>query len=302
MSGLPYVLYAALVLVILGLMIKIVLLRKAAEELRQGFEEGLKADSNTGITISTNDRKMKRLAADMNRQLKLLRKEHIRYVRGDQELKNAVTGISHDLRTPLTAICGYMDLLAQEDTSETVREYLAVIDNRVQAMKELTEELFRYSIILSAESGEEWREISLNAAIEESMAAYYGALKAAGIEPEISMPEAPVLCRTDLKSLARILANIISNAVKYSDGDLRVILKEDGSMYFSNRAENLDEVQVGHLFDRFFTVQDGKNATGLGLSIARTLAEKLQGKVEAEYRDGRLEVAVFLPVTAECIP
>lgn len=86
-------------------------------------------------------KKCRVLAADVDRQLKLLRKEHIRYTLGDSELKNAVSSISHDLRTPLTAICGYMDLLAREETSDTVREYLSVIDEG-SGSEELTEELF----------------------------------------------------------------------------------------------------------------------------------------------------------------
>ena len=111
-------------------LIKIHSIHHGADELRTEFAARLRNDTNVGIDISTSDKKMRALAADMDRQLKLLRKEHIRYALGDSELKSAVSSISHDLRTPLTAICGYIDLLAREETSDTVREYLSVISGR----------------------------------------------------------------------------------------------------------------------------------------------------------------------------
>ena len=94
------------------------------------------------------------------------------------------------------------------------------------------------------------------------------------------------------QALSRILSNVVSNAIKYSDGDFSVILEENGNFHFSNKAGKLDEVQVGHLFERFFTVENGRNATGLGLSIAKTLIEEMNGQIEAEYKNGRLHILV----------
>ena len=94
---------------------------------------------------------MRRLAAALNRELRLLREQRRRYVAGDRELKEAVANVSHDLRTPLTAICGYLDLLEQEELSPAVGRYVSVIRERAEAMRGLTEELFRYSLLVSAE-------------------------------------------------------------------------------------------------------------------------------------------------------
>ena len=149
---------------------KIFSMRQAADQLRAEFAARLKEDTNVGIDISTSDKKMRLLASDIHRQLKILRREHIRYTLGDSELKNAVSGISHDLRTPLTAICGYMDLLAREEVSDTVREYLSVIEGRIQALKDLTEELFRYSVIVSIDKYEHSEPLSLTRALEECLA------------------------------------------------------------------------------------------------------------------------------------
>lgn len=278
---------------------KVISLRRAAKELQREFAARLREDTNVGIDISTSDTKMRALAADMNRQLKLLRKEHIRYTQGDRELKTAITGISHDLRTPLTAICGYLELLEREEMSEQVRSYVSVIANRVLALKELTEELFRYSVILSVDSCGEREEVSLDAAVEECIAAYYGALMEAGIEPEITLSGASVVRRLNRQALSRILSNIMSNVIKYSSGDCEVIVREDGGIHFWNRTEGLDEVQVGHLFDRFYTVRTGRDATGLGLSIAKALTEESGGRIFAEYEAGKLHICLFFPPNQE---
>lgn len=280
---------------VLCLLLKINSIHKSAAELRTQFAERMEMDTNTGIDVTTSDKQIRQLAAGLDRQLKLLRKKQIQYTRGDQELKTAVTNISHDLRTPLTAIYGYLDLLKQEEMSETAGQYLAVIQNRVDALKGLSEELFRYSVILSVDSCVEKEDLSLNAVLEECIAEYYGAFIEAGIEPEIDLPEHTVKRMLNRQALARIISNIISNALKYSGGDFCVHLNTAGMIHFSNKAEKLDSVIVGHLFERFYTVETGRSSTGLGLSIARTLTEQMQGEIDAEYRDGRLCIYVFFP-------
>lgn len=238
---------------------------------------------------------MRHLAADMNRQLKLLRKAQLNYMQGDRELKTAVTNMSHDLRTPLTAICGYMELLKQEPLSDPARSYLGIIENRVQALKNLTEELFRYSVILSADFDTEKKTLSLNAALEETAAAYYGALKNAGIEPLISMPETEIYRTLNRQALMRILSNLMDNAVKYSKNNLSITLAQDGSITFGNQTDTLDELTAGRLFDRFFTVESGERSTGLGLSIAKTLTEEMGGSIKADFQNGFLSITLHFP-------
>lgn len=273
------------------LWMKIVLLQRAADELRAQFAQRLSSDTNVGIDLTTADRSMRALATDMDRQLKLLRRERARYLQGDRELKDAVTGISHDLRTPLTAICGYLELLERQDLAEPARQYLSVIAERVDALKLLTEELFRYSVVLSGDSYTQRESVSLNRAIEECAAAYYGALKAKGITPEISMPEEPVVRQLNRNALARILGNLMSNAVKYSGGDLRITLTEQG-ITIENSAPGLNEVLTGRLFDRFYTVEAAQNSSGLGLAIARVLTEQMGGSLTARYHSGCLTLVL----------
>ena len=202
-----------------------------------------------------------------------------------------VTNISHDLRTPLTAISGYLELLSQEEKSETVEKYLDVIDNRTQTLKELTEELFRYAVIL-AQDEITLEMLDIKAVLEESILSFYGAMNEAGIVPELSITKNSVIRQSNRAALSRIFGNIIGNALKYSDGDLSVELSDDGRVTFKNHAHNLDKLRVEKLFDRFYTVQEARGSTGLGLSIARSLVEQLGGSIGAEYEDGVLRIEV----------
>ena len=287
----------AVLALVLG--VRLALTRRAAGDIARQLADILSDDTNSLITLGTGDREMRRLAAQLNRELRVLREQRLRYKQGDQELKAAVTNVSHDLRTPLTAICGYLELLQREEKSENVARYLGHIENRTEAMKALTEELFRYSVVLSTAEDMEPESVDLNAAIEESAAAFYAALTAKGISPEIHMPQDRVVRDLNRAALSRVLSNLFSNALKYSDGDLAVTLTEAGEIAFSNIAAGLDQVQVGKLFDRFFSVEAARSSTGLGLAIAKTLVERMGGTIGAEYGEERLTIRVNFPSSGE---
>lgn len=291
MEHLLLIIIGILLLIIFVLAAKVYFLCKSAQEIRDAFHDRLTADTNTLIDISTRDLYMRKLAADINTQLRLLRKERHRYQQGDQELKEAVTNISHDLRTPLTAISGYLDLLEREEKSETVQRYLSQIQNRTEVLKNLTEELFRYSVVTSSQELKP-EHMDVVRALEESLLSFYAVMQEKGIQPEIELPEEPVFRELDAGAVNRIFSNIISNALKYSDGDLSVAMDKNGCVRFRNTAGNLNAVTVGRLFDRFYTVEASRNSTGLGLSIARTLTERMGGTIEAEFEDGYLTIVL----------
>ena len=285
---------AVAVLALAVLALYLLSLRRAIREVADELEEKLQADTNTLIAISTGDRAVRALAARINTQLRALRRERLRLQNGDAQLKAAVTNVSHDLRTPLTAICGYLDLLEQEPHSENSRRYLAVIRERTETMRTLTEELLQYSVVTSAPDALNREPVSVNDILEQSLAGFYGVFSGRGIAPVIQMPEQPVIRTLDAAALRRVFGNILSNAAKYSDGDLTVSLSPEGTVTFTNHARGLGRVQAERLFDRFFTVESASGSTGLGLSIARQLTEKMGGQITADYQDKSLCVRVIL--------
>ena len=288
---LPWLLSGAFALVAAALGIKILLMRKSMNEICDGLTEHLTADTNQLIAVSSGDRTVRRLAKEIARQLAELRKQRRQYLLGDRELKEAVTNISHDLRTPLTAICGYLELLGTEEKSEKVAHYLAQIANRTEALKSLTEELFRYSVITSV-SDFRYEKVNLGRVLEDCLISFYGAFEQKGIVPQIQVPADAVWRTLDKSALSRIFGNIIGNAVKYSDGDFSVSMTHEGELSFSNTASELSKVEVGKLFDRFYTVDSARKSTGLGLSIAKLLTERMNGQIAAAYKNGILTITV----------
>ena len=289
-----WVLVGIMALTIVALIIKITLMQRSAKEIEHAFADRLMTETNTLIDVSSNDKYIKSLASSINVELRKLRSERHRFYQGDVELKNAVTNISHDLRTPLTAICGYLEMLEQEEKSEKIELYLDYIGNRIESLKQLTEELFRYTVILSQEKLEK-ENVDVKGVLEECLLGFYGAMKGKGIDPEIVITDKQVTRRLNRSALVRIFNNILNNALKYSDGDLKVCLDDDGRVLFSNTAFGMDEIQVGKLFDRFFTVESARDSTGLGLSIAKALVEQMDGRIWAKYKGEQLYIYLEFP-------
>lgn len=295
MKLLPWILVALLGVLLLILAGKVYTLRKSARQLREGMARQLERETNTLLAVSSGDREMKALADALNGQLAQLRAERQRYQHGDLELKEAITNISHDLRTPLTAIVGYLALLEGEEKSEAVERYLSQISNRTQVLHQLSEELFAYALLTAPQPLHPQR-VDLRGLVEEALLSYCGAMEQRGMEPTIQLPEGRVERNLDPTAAGRVLSNLISNALKYSAGDFSVTMTPDGVITFANSAPDLNPVLVQRLFDRFFTVETARHSTGLGLSIAKLLTQQMEGTLEAKYQEGQLVITLSFPV------
>ena len=295
MKLLPWILVALLGVLLLILAGKVYTLHKSARQLREGMAQQLERETNTLLSVSSGDREMRALADALNGQLAQLRAERQRYQHGDLELKEAITNISHDLRTPLTAIVGYLALLEGEEKSETVERYLSQISNRTQVLHQLSEELFAYALLTAPQPLHPQR-VDLRGLVEEALLSYCGAMEQRGMEPTIQLPEGRVERTLDPTAAGRVLSNLISNALKYSAGDFSVTMTPDGVITFANSAPDLNPVLVQRLFDRFFTVETARHSTGLGLSIAKLLTQQMEGTLEAKYQEGQLVITLSFPV------
>jgi len=290
---LPWILAGAFALGMLLMLLKNRLLKADLRDLTAQLDERLHTDTNGALHVPGRDKALCGIAAALNMALGLLRRQQLQYEHGNTELKAAVTNISHDLRTPLTAICGNLYMIGKTDDLAEIRGYLDAIAERTETMQQLTEELFRYSVIVSDEDPAE-EEVFVNQVLQESISSFYPVLTERGIIPQIHLTDARVVRTLNRSHLTRIFSNLLNNAVKYSDGDLEITLTEAGEITFTNTAKELSSVQVEQLFDRFYTVEAARNSTGLGLSIARTLAERMGGTITAAYEHGRLTVVIRL--------
>lgn len=278
---------------------KVYLLRKSTREIVEAVRSKLAVDTNTLIDISSRDACMRELTAELNTQLRLLREERLRYQQGNREIKDAVTGISHDLRTPLTAIKGYLDLAEQEEQGTTTQRYLSCIKERTKTLETLTEEMLLYSVAASSHELK-LEHVNLIGTLEKSLLSFYGAMRERGVEPQIELPEEPVFRQLDSAALDRIFSNIIGNALKYSDGHFSITANTKGRIVFSNAAPNLNAASANKLFCRFYTAEPGRTSTGLGLAIAKDLTECMGGQVSAACHEGILDITLCFP--AKSIP
>ncbi len=291
---LPWILTAVCAVGILLAIMKLRLLKADLDALSEQIDEKLHKDTNVSLYVSGRDRQLCRITAKLNRQLDLLRKQQLQYQHGNTELKNAVTNISHDLRTPLTAIAGNLYMIRRTDDPAEIGNCLDAIEERTEAMKRLTEELFRYSVIISDEREAETEEVFVNQLLQESISSFYPVLTEKGITPSIHLTDARIVRNVNRSALARVFSNLLNNAVKYSGGDLEITLSDKGEITFSNMAKELSAVETEQLFDRFYTVEAARSSTGLGLSIARTLVERMGGTITADYDNGRLTIRLLL--------
>ena len=288
-----YAVLACLFIIAVFLAVKLYLLKKTAREITVSFEEVINKDTNTGIRISGRDKDMRELTDSINKQLIELRKQYLQYNLGNSELKNAITNMAHDIRTPLTAIYGYLDMIENTDDPEKKSKYISIIRERTEIMKQLTEELFQYSMVVSDDKELELENVFVNQVLEESISSFYPALTEKNIVPDINICSEKIYRRLNKQALSRIFANLLNNAVKYSDGDLKIKLLPTGEIIFENTAKALSSVKAEQLFDRFFTVKTSSNSTGLGLSIAKNLVERMNGSIAANYKDNMLNINIW---------
>ena len=278
--------------VIILLIAKIYTLKKSVREISEQFADRLEKDTNTTVYVTSSDKDIKQLADSINTQLSILRKEQLSYINGNNELKNSITNISHDLRTPLTAIRGYLDIAKKTDDTQKLHRYMDIISERTEAMQKLTEELFCYSMIVSKDEAPELEDVYINQLLAESISSFYPVLTQNSITPSIDITDEKIIRRVNKESMSRVFSNILNNAVKYSKGDLDIRLDDAGVISFSNTADEITAVQAEQLFDRFYTVETARGSTGLGLHIARYLLNEMGGSITASYENEKLTFTI----------
>lgn len=286
-----------LVFVCIFLIVKLFIIKKTIREIEKSFTYILESDTNNIVTISSLDKDIKNLTINLNKNLVELRKQKLQYKNGNQELKKIITNISHDLRTPLTALKGYIDLIKQEKLSDNQKKYLKIIQKKSDEITELTGQLFEFSKIVDTLENNiniKKEECCINEILEETLVNFYSIFKEKSIIPTIKITDKKMYKTINKVLIVRIFENILSNVSKYSNGNFKVEMNEDGIITFSNKATSLDATTVQKIFDRYFSVENAKESTGIGLSIAKQLVELNNGTIKAAYNDGYLIIEINL--------
>jgi signal transduction histidine kinase len=219
-----------------------------------------------------------------------------------------ITGVSHDLRTPLTSIIGYLELLkekAYRDEAEYER-FIGNTHNKAQQLKSLIDDLFEYTRLTMSGAKLEFQTIDLREMLNQMLAEIQPLAKENEISIETRLPEQSLFLRVDPEQIRRAVDNLLMNALKFSvkPGFIQVSLVVQGdyaTVMIENQGASITKEQEEHLFDRFYKVDDSRTnanlegGAGLGLSIARSIVELHGGQVYLAHNEGRFNFAVELP-------
>lgn len=251
------------------------------------------------LRLSLPNKNIENLIVEINTLIDDKRKMENIYKEKDMELREAIANMSHDLRTPLTSIMGYVYLLNDDKLDKEERkEYLKIIEKRSLVLNDLITNFYGLSRIQADQYEIKFEPVNLELVLGEIIAAFYETLDYKFGEPEINIEEGlgPVL--GDKQALNRIFTNLIENIIKHGEGEVKISLKKKNKyivMEFSNKAEELESNDVNRIFEKFFTkdrMRTGQN-TGLGLAIVKLLVEKQGQKIEAKKVGNRLVINII---------
>lgn len=253
--------------------------------------------SEKKISLTLVDARLNELAAQINENMELQKQLRIDARKSEQRLKDSIAGVSHDLRTPLTAIIGYIQMLERRGLNGEQQEKATIILKKANAMRELVESFFELSVIESGQSELAEEAVNFTNIVSEAVVDFIPRFEAAELEPDVDLGDKSLYIAGDTTALGRIVQNLLSNALKYTAGRVKVALEErDGEIILTvvNEVRPDTPPDMERIFERFYTGDDCRNSgsAGLGLYIVKLLAEKMQGAVSASLENKMLSVYV----------
>lgn len=267
-------------------------LKKIGKQLQSYNQQG----TNKKIDMALLDGSIENLGVEINQLIDLHVKEKRERIRVENELKQTIANMSHDLRTPLTSILGYIQMAESDDVSESERkEYISIAKKRAKRLEVLLSDFFELSVIESIDYQLKFEIINIKHIVTDVLMSFYDRFNEEKMEPTINMPENDIYVYSDKSAVTRIIENLVSNSLKHSDGSIMISLEEKDSrarLIVKNDAHSLTEKEAEYIFDRFYMAdksRTGKN-TGLGLSIVKSLMDKMNGTITGHLHDEKLSI------------
>ena len=260
-------------------------LRAISDKLKEIIEK----DSDEQITVFTENKDLMELAAQINALLEKYLKIKADYRRAEITSKKMLSNISHDIKTPMTVILGYLEIMQLSETLSD--EMLKKVERKAQSVMELINQFFTLSKIESGDMDIELSRVDICEICRESVLDFYELLSNKKFYVKVDMPETPIYIQGNKEALQRILFNLISNVIRYgADGKyLGISLRDDDRNVYvdvTDKGKGIDKAFADSIFDRLFTMEDSRNrniqGNGLGLTIAQNLAQRLGGTITLE--------------------
>ena len=261
---------------------------------RQICEITKQISENRKLRISLSNKHIEKLAGTINEKNYMEQKTKIQILQEKEQLKQSVANISHDLRTPLTSIQGYLVLLKSCENKEEQEHYFSIIQAKADYLTELLQIFYDLSLIESEDYILEVEKIDINRIVTDCLIDKYSELKE--LTPVIKTENAPVWITGNTVACKRIIENIITNTIRYSNDDIEIAIEANGIFTVKNTTSELKNIDVNMLFQKFYTadISRSNGNTGLGLYIVRELLNKMEGGIkEISYKNSILTIAVY---------
>lgn len=253
------------------------------------------------LTSSNDYKELKQLIEEINSLVDSVEAKKSSLCQKENEISETITSLSHDIRTPLTSLDGYFQLLSKENISNEDKErYIAVIRSRIEALNNILDELFTFAKLNDESFTIETEMVNLTEAVTVAAFSFYDDFKETGAEPVIDIPDKPIYINGNGEALMRIFQNIMKNALMHGT-DIKIALTE-GEGYATyiceNKSDKSVEIDTERIFDRFYKADKSRNekGTGLGLSIAKGLCEKMKGEISAKAENDSFAITVKFPI------
>jgi len=271
-------------------MIRLYGMKREIKRITHQLQSYTKGSTEKKINIALFDRDLETLSEEINHLITLIVEANALRRRTENELKQGIASISHDLRTPLTSILGYIQLMESEGVTEAEKmEYLLIAKNRTKRLQKLLHDFFDLSVIDHTDFELKLKKVDMNTLISEVLLGFYDRFNEQSLEPLIQLPNEKIVLHADESAIKRVVENLLANAAAYAAGSVTIRLEQMDLtviLSVSNQARHLTQQDMERLFDRFYTsdpTRSGKG-TGLGLSIAKSLMLKMNGKLTAELQ------------------
>ena len=292
------VLYVVIIIffVTVFLLTRLFALKKEVKKISKQLQIYNNRKTNKKIDMSLIDKDIENLGVEINKLIDLYVRESRKRVYFENEQKQAIANMSHDLRTPLTSIIGSIQMAEADDITVDERtELLSIANNRAKRLEVLLNDFFELSIIESTDHHLKSEQINVRNLTIDVLMSFYDRFNEKNMEPIINMPENDLFISSDESAVTRVIENLISNAITHSDGNIIISLEEKNEtarLIVKNDAHSLSEKDVDRIFDRFYMAdqsRSGKN-TGLGLSIVKSFMDKMNGEISGHLNDGQLSI------------
>ena len=288
------------VLVVLGAAY-IIGLRYALFRLRRQLQTRRREQARQPLSLSMMDGELNRLVAEINRCLIAEQRTAERSVRHEAQFKDLMMSVSHDLRTPLTAIRGNLQLLENTDLADSQRHRLAIVNRQTSELSTLVEHFWVYAYYSMVEPELEMERLNLTNLVAECIVEYVPQFEARGLCVHYK-PGAAIYVHAERECTVRIMQNLLGNCVRHATGDAYVSIataNEKVILTLANPVTNAHDFDVSHIFDRFYTADASRNKpSGLGLTIVKLLIEKMGGHVSAACDGDEIEFQICFDASA----